>query len=103
MPPGKKAPPFTSGTNNPRGRPPATAETLAVRAAARVVSVEMLEVLIDVVRNGEDEKNRIAAADRVLDRAIGKPVQSIEGTDDGPAIRVNFGPTIMVPPESSED
>lgn len=102
MPPGEKAPPFDSSPSNPRGRPPSTPETAAVKTAARVCSLEMLEVLIEIARNGADEKNRIVAADKVLDRAIGRPVQSVEGTEDGPAIRLNFGPTIMVPPETAD-
>ncbi len=97
------AKPFPSGaSSNPGGRPKSTPEMIAAREAARATSTEMVNVLIDIARNGVDEKARIMAADKVLDRALGKPTQAIEGTDDGPAIRVNFGPTILIPPESTD-
>lgn len=39
----------------------------------------------------EDGKIAIAAANSIADRAYGKATQPIEGTEDGPAVRVDVG------------
>lgn len=47
---------------------------------------EMLALLVDVARNGDADAVRVAAADKAMDRLIGKPVatQVITGADGGP-------------------
>jgi hypothetical protein len=44
---------------------------------------QMLQVLVDIALNGESETARILAADKVIDRAMGKAPQHI----DVPALR----------------
>ena len=39
---------------------------------------QMLQVLVDIALNGESETARILAADKVIDRAMGKTPQHID-------------------------
>src|SRR5271157_1214357 len=41
---------------------------------------QMLEVLVDIALNGESEAARVAAADKVIDRAMGKAPQHVDVT-----------------------
>jgi len=40
----------------------------------------MLEILVDIAENGKSESARIAAADKILDRALGKAPAHIDVT-----------------------
>lgn len=54
---------------------------------------EFLEILADIARHGDGEANRVNAADKVLDRLIGKPKQAVDVTTDGrPMGYVNVPP-----------
>jgi hypothetical protein len=73
-----------AGVGRQKGTPnKATAE---IREAARVYTHEALEVLAHVMRHGTTETARVAAADKLLDRAYGRPAQALRhaGPDDGP-------------------
>jgi len=73
-----------AGVGRQKGTPnKATAE---IRDAARAYTHEALEVLAHVMRHGTTETARVAAADKLLDRAYGRPAQALRhtGADDGP-------------------
>ena len=70
------------------GRKPGTPNkaTATLREAARAFTPMALETLAHVARNGESETARVMAADKLLDRAYGKPAQINEhgGIDGAP-------------------
>ena len=77
--PGK---PFQKGkSGNPGGRPKVLAD---VQELARQFTVEVIETLVEIM---QDQKApaaaRIAAANSLLDRAFGKPPQTIAQTATG--------------------
>jgi len=89
---GAGRPPGTGGTPG-AGRPPgATDVTLSParlltpgqkwKFAEKAVQYadQMLQVLVDIALNGESETARILAADKVIDRAMGKAPQHIDVT-----------------------
>ena len=57
----------------------------AIEEAAKMAGLVMQKGA--VVGKAESETARMAAINTILDRAYGKSVQAIEGTEDGPAIR----------------
>lgn len=44
----------------------------------------MLEILIDLAENAASERSRVTAANHVLDRAYGKPAQTLGDGDGNP-------------------
>lgn len=60
---------------NPGGRPKKTAEELDLIAACKAKTPDALDVMVNMMRNGEQEKNRLTAAMAIIERAYGKPVQ----------------------------
>ena len=72
------------GGGRPKGsRSKITAE---IRELAQVHTAEALNTLVSVMRTGESEAARVAAANSVLDRGFGKPAQALQhtGGDGGP-------------------
>jgi hypothetical protein len=66
--------PFVKGmTGNPRGRPK---ENEDVKKAAREYTIESIERLAFWMRSG-NPKASVSAADRLLDRAWGRPSQDL--------------------------
>lgn len=73
--------PFQPGqSGNPAGR---RREVSEVRELARKHTTAAIEAL---VKSLEDPKQRVAAANALLDRGYGKPVQEITGADGGPLL-----------------
>lgn len=69
-------------SGNPNGRPRIPAE---VRDLARGASVEAMQLFIDTMRNTAlGPEVRMKAADRLLDRAWGKPITAIEHIEAPP-------------------
>ena len=68
------------------GRKPGqrTKAKIELMEAAKVYTAEALETLAHVMRSGDSEAARVAAADKLLDRGHGKPAQAITGADGGP-------------------
>lgn len=69
--------------------------TADIKAAASQYGERALQTLVDIATTGESEAARVAAANAILDRAYGKPKQSVEATGaDGtpllPALKVTF-------------
>jgi hypothetical protein len=68
--------PFQPGVSgNPGGRPKLVGE---VRELAQKYCPRAIEVLADLMENATHEATRKGAADSILDRGIGKPVQFVE-------------------------
>jgi hypothetical protein len=71
--------PFPKGqTGNPGGRPKRTEQEFELIAACKDKTPDALNVLEEIMRNGENERNRFAAALAIIERAHGKPVQPTE-------------------------
>jgi hypothetical protein len=78
---GRWLPGTRSPNPNPPGRPVVAAE---VKKLARTYSVEAIETLVELMRDkNEPGTTRKAAADSLLDRGFGKPVQQIEAGGPG--------------------
>jgi len=74
-----KGKPFVKGIGgNPRGRPKRTAEEIDLIAACRAKAPEALAVLDHIMNEGENERNRLAAAQAIIERGYGKAVQPID-------------------------
>lgn len=74
----RKAPPkaYKPGVSgNPLGRPKKTAQELDLIAACKAKTPDALDVIVDIMANGEKEQTRLAAALSIIERAYGKPVQ----------------------------
>lgn len=67
-------------SGNPSGRPKTDER---VTEALKAASVEAAQTLIDIMRNpDENSKNRLAAANSILDRVCGKAPQHIDADID---------------------
>jgi hypothetical protein len=76
------------GAGRPKGsRSAATKQEQArISDLAREHADTALTALVNIARDGESEAARVSAANAILDRAYGKPVQAMEhtGKDGGP-------------------
>ena len=68
-------------SGNPGGRPKDQAE---VRELARSHAPEAIDTLVQIMRTSKSQVTRKLAADSLLDRAYGKPNQSLSNPDGGP-------------------
>lgn len=68
------------GKREGAGRPKGSMNkaTADVKAAAQEYTQDALEVLAQIMKAGESETARVAAANSLLDRGHGKPKQSME-------------------------
>jgi hypothetical protein len=74
--PGKK---FAKGVSgNPSGRPARTPEEMDLIAACKERTSAALAVIESIMMEGENERNRLSAAQAIIERAHGKPVQPTE-------------------------
>lgn len=62
--------------------------TAAVKAAAQKHTTDALAALVSILRTGQSEQARIAAARELLDRGYGKPAQALTDADGGNLPRV---------------
>lgn len=76
-----------SGAGRPKGSKNRATQSAKAKLSdlAKQYAPEALEVLAEVMRNGESESARIAAANSIIDRGYGKPVQAVVGADDDDA------------------
>ncbi|GEO42309.1 hypothetical protein SAE02_64570 [Skermanella aerolata] len=65
-------------SGNPGGRPKLE---VSIRDLAQQNSMEALETLVQVMRSGKPGE-RLVAANAILDRAYGRPTQSVEMSGD---------------------
>jgi len=61
-----------------------------IRSYARAHSIEAIQTLAGVARNGKQEAARVAAAIALLDRGWGRPPQTHTGEDGEGDIRVTI-------------
>lgn len=66
--------------NRPRGRPKGSVNkvTADIRAAAQAYTDDALATLAQIMKAGESEAARVAAANSILDRGFGKPRQAMD-------------------------
>ncbi len=75
------APIKTRGGHRPgAGRPFGSLNRLTrpIKELSSQYGPEALDILVDIMQNGESEQARIAAAKELLDRGYGKPRQNLE-------------------------
>lgn len=76
------------GAGRPRGqRSAATKDQIAgISELARMHSETALSALVQIASQGASEAARVSAANSILDRAFGRPLQAVEmsGPDGGP-------------------
>ena len=99
--PKRKAPKtaFVKGqSGNPGGRPPKTEEERTLEAMCRDKTQAALNVLLSIMDNGENERNRITAAMAIIERGHGKAVQPTTiGNPDGSKMDMNMTVTLVKP------
>lgn len=66
-------------SGNPNGFPKALVD---IQALARTYTTEAFGTLVGLMRNSEDDNVKLKAAEAVLERAWGKPVQPIDGGNE---------------------
>ncbi|MFN7883403.1 MAG: hypothetical protein ACK5PF_10380 [bacterium] len=66
--------------NRQRGRPKGSVNkvTADIRAAAQAYTDDALATLAQIMKAGESEAARVAAANSILDRGFGKPRQALD-------------------------
>lgn len=69
-------------SGNPSGRAKKTPEQIELEAQCRALTPDALDVITKIMRDGDMEKNRLVAAQYILDRGWGKAAQEIKGTLD---------------------
>lgn len=80
-------------SGNPNGRPRKTKEQVDLETACKELTPAALDVVVAIMESGDNERNRFAAAQYILDRGWGKPKQALEhsGKDGGPLnIEITF-------------
>lgn len=71
--------PWPKGVSgNPRGRPKKTPEAQAVDELARASSADALNTVLAIMRGGENDRVKLAAALAIIERGIGKPGEAVE-------------------------
>lgn len=79
--PGK---PFKKGlSGNPAGRPARTPEELDLIRACKDKSSAALDVIEEIMHNGQSDKAKLSAAIAIIERGYGKPMQHSEITGAG--------------------
>ena len=66
-------------SGNPGGRPKSV---VSLQLAARAHMHTALWALVEIATKGKSEASRVAAANSLLDRGFGRPIQSLEMTMD---------------------
>lgn len=87
------------GTRPGAGRPKGSLSRATKQAKttlaelAKVYAPEALETLAHVMRSGETDAARVTAANSLLDRGYGKPVQATVTLEpeDAPSLSINIG------------
>ncbi|MGA7328401.1 MAG: hypothetical protein WBX25_28895 [Rhodomicrobium sp.] len=72
---------------------PPNKATAEIKAAAQKYGHEPLKKLVDLMRGSNDPKVQVLAAREILQRAYGKPAQTIQGDPEKP-LAVNVGPSL---------
>jgi hypothetical protein len=73
---------------NPGGRRKVPIE---IKKAFEAACPEAVEILLDLMRNSDDDNVRMKAANMVIERHLGKPVQPIGNDGDKPlSVIINY-------------
>lgn len=72
-------------SGNPSGRAKKTAEQITLETMCKAKTPDALDTIVEIMQRGENERNRLAAAQYIIDRAHGKAPQALElsGRDGG--------------------
>jgi hypothetical protein len=80
--------PFKKGiSGNPGGRPKKTETLLEIEALARQYAPQALDVLLKIATEGKSDSARVAAATAILDRAFGRPAQTLRAQIEKPKVQ----------------
>ena len=92
--PAKKRPPPTNGfkkgqSGNPSGRAPITPEERSLIDMCKAHTTEAVATILQIMADGDNDRNKLTAASYIIDRGWGKAVQAIEhGNKDGKALEI---------------
>jgi len=64
--------------------------TAELKAYAGQFTTQAVDVLVSIMASSESDQARVAAANAVLDRAVGKPPQALTGDDGAPLMPDRF-------------
>lgn len=93
MPKGVKG--FAKGrSGNPGGRPAKTKEEYDLIAACKAKTPDALSTIVRIMEEGESERNRLASAKYIIDRAYGKAVQQVAGPGENGEHLMNASITV---------
>ena len=67
-------------SGNPKGR---SKKVRHIEAVAMKYANEVIEVFVDILRNGQTDQAKVAAGKEILDRAYGKAPQAIAAAISG--------------------
>jgi hypothetical protein len=80
-------------SGNPNGRPRKTMEQAFLEQRCKEHTEEALDEILLIMKRGENERNRLSAAQYVIDRGWGKATQAVQLSGQGGEdlnITVNF-------------
>lgn len=85
-------------SGNPSGRPKKTEEQRTLEAMCRERTTEALATVLAIMGEGENERNKLSAAQFVIERGWGKAVQpnTVSSPDGGP-VEQNITVTFIKP------
>ena len=66
-------------SGNPLGRQKKTEEERTLEQMCREKTPEALSVILGIMHNGENERNKLTAANIIIERGHGKPRQEVTG------------------------
>lgn len=88
-------------SGNPSGRRKKTEEEKQLEELCKAKTKDALSTILAIMQNGENERNRLAAAQYVIDRGWGKARQEVEHSGkDGQPIQMNMVVEFVRPKKS---
>lgn len=88
-------------SGNPSGRRKKTEEEKQLEELCKAKTKDALSTILAIMQNGENERNRLAAAQYVIDRGWGKARQEVEHSGkDGQPIKMNMVVEFVRPKKS---
>lgn len=82
---------------NPSGRPKKTEEERTLEEMCRAKTPEALATILTIMAGGENERNRLASAQYIIDRGWGRAAQAMEITGkDGGALDIRVIERVIV-------
>lgn len=88
-------------SGNPSGRRKKTEEEKQLEELCKAKTKDALSTILAIMQNGENERNRLASAQYVIDRGWGKARQEVEHSGkDGQPIKMNMVVEFVRPKKS---